>query len=581
MFQGRYQMLRALQINNASLSTARLYSSTPVTLEGDAAAAKLQTEEQITQRHKIKLASLDYNQRRASYKRQVSALRIEYAKEIARQRASDKAEQEALQKELTRRRLERQFQKNTQTAKNMLRQKELREQRAKEFQEHLELMQLERDAKNERFQKARQLVVDELEQEAPLWLTTAEEVEAAFTPEAEQLLWARPNGVLGAPNPSLDCHFWQQETHTWLMRRTYKSQRQVLLDELEDIAYNEANIDESFWTQERLQELEQLEDKARLRAMVRSIGRISLLRRQKELLEEQYVTAEGEVPKPMPVPNFQMLQNEAALEKEGAQILLEDPTKFFVFEGSTASASDRRQEQNDEISTYVGPTLGSPIALRDPLREHSHQGTVFPQIIGKIPKPDDRTEREKKLQEREERMWAAAQAEKMGDMDIELAAQQQTAEDLEPDINYDEFTFDFGDEDWAKGLDPIADEHVLRTPHEKRYKEEDIDWVVDKLASQVKHLEQQFVQDMTSLKRTFESELRQTEGHEIADMPVGSIEAALLSLSDAELLALSDLDDRCGGKVSDEDLNDAEKVIPGLSREQIKQVLTRDETAST
>ena len=43
------------------------------------------------------------------------------------------------------------------------------------------------------------MLIDELEEEAPLWLMTPEEVEAAFTPEAEQLLWARPQGVFGAP----------------------------------------------------------------------------------------------------------------------------------------------------------------------------------------------------------------------------------------------------------------------------------------------------------------------------------------------------------------------------------------------
>ena len=578
MFQGNYRSLARRSphiISKRPVLTLRFYTPTLAYLDGDAAAAVKTDDDGQAERLQLKLAALDYNKRRASYNRQVSELRIEYAKEITRQRAAEKAEQEALKRELTRRRLERQYKKNMRTAQNMLRQQELRQQRAKEFQEHLELMQLKRDAKNDRFTQARQLVVNELEQEAHLWLTSPEEVETAFTPEAEQLLWARPNGILGAPNPSLDCHFWQQETHTWLMNRTYKSQREVLLDELEEIAYEEANVDRSFWTPERLEETERLEDRARLRAMVRSIGRISLLRRQKQMLEEQYATGEGEVPKPMPVPSFQMLQNDLALEKEGAQILLEDPTKFFVFEG-TSSSSGMASAPREEVSTYTGPTLGSPIALRDPLRENSHQGSVFPQVIGKMPKPDQRTEREKKLQEREERMWAAAQAEKLSNMDIELAAEQQTAEDLEPDINYDGYEFDFGDEDWAKGLDPIADEDVLNTPHEKRYKEEDIEWVVDQLAAQVKHLEQQFVQDMTSLKHNFEAEIRQAHGQDAAGLSEGSLESALLSLSDAELLALSDLDDKCNGVMSEADLDAAVGTISGLTREHIQQVLTRD-----
>jgi hypothetical protein len=570
----QHQTTAALRIR-----LARHYTNTASVKDEAGAATAADSSKEINQAKLLqqKLAALDYNNRRAEYNRQVSALRSEYAMEIAKQRAADKAEQEALKKELTRRRLERQYRKNVRTAQNMLRQKELQHQRAKEFQEHLELMQIKREAKNERFTRARQLVIDELEQEAPLWLTTVDEVNAAFTPEAQQLLWARPGGILGAPNPSLDCHFWQQETHTWVMERRYKSQRQVLLDELEEIAYEEANVDESFWTPERTEAIEGLETKARLRAMVRSVGRISLLRRQKQLLEAQSTTDEGEIPKPMPAPSFRILQDDRELEKEGVRILMEDPTKFFVFEKSDQS-SDRRVDSTDEDSSaYVGPTLGSPVALRDPLREHSHQGRVFPYIVGKIPKPDTRTEREKKSQEREQRMWAAAQAEKMGDMDIELAAQQQTAEDLEPDINYDEFSFDFGDEDWAKGLDPVADEDVINTPLERQYKEDDIEWVVDRLAAQVKHLEQQFVHDLTSLKQSLASDIRRTSQPGADALSEGSLEAALVGLSNVELLALSDLDDQFNGKVSEEDLIAAAEKVPGLSKEHLALVLTRNQ----
>jgi hypothetical protein len=570
----QHQTTAALRIR-----LARHYTNTASVKDEAGAATAADSSKEINQAKLLqqKLAALDYNNRRAEYNRQVSALRSEYAMEIAKQRAADKAEQEALKKELTRRRLERQYRKNVRTAQNMLRQKELQHQRAKEFQEHLELMQIKREAKNERFTRARQLVIDELEQEAPLWLTTVDEVNAAFTPEAQQLLWARPGGILGAPNPSLDCHFWQQETHTWVMERRYKSQRQVLLDELEEIAYEEANVDESFWTPERTEAIEGLDTKARLRAMVRSVGRISLLRRQKQLLEAQSTTDEGEIPKPMPAPSFRILQDDRELEKEGVRILMEDPTKFFVFEKSDQS-SDRRVDSTDEDSSaYVGPTLGSPVALRDPLREHSHQGRVFPYIVGKIPKPDTRTEREKKSQEREQRMWAAAQAEKMGDMDIELAAQQQTAEDLEPDINYDEFSFDFGDEDWAKGLDPVADEDVINTPLERQYKEDDIEWVVDRLAAQVKHLEQQFVHDLTSLKQSLASDIRRTSQPGADALSEGSLEAALVGLSNVELLALSDLDDQFNGKVSEEDLIAAAEKVPGLSKEHLALVLTRNQ----
>jgi hypothetical protein len=251
----------------------RVYSTTHVLWEDAAASKKADSETEL----KNKMAARDFNSRRADYNRQVSVLRREYADEVAQQRAADKAEQEARERELTRRRLERQRLKNIRSAENAMNQKALREQRAREFDGHLQLMQIQRDAKNERFAMARQLVIDELEEEAPLWVTTHEEVEAAFTPEAEQLLWTRPGGVFGAPNPSMDTSFWQYETHTWHMDRTYKSQREVLLEELEEMAYEEANIDSSFWTPERVEERVRLEEKARLRAMVHSAGRTELL----------------------------------------------------------------------------------------------------------------------------------------------------------------------------------------------------------------------------------------------------------------------------------------------------------------
>lgn len=553
----------------------RVYSTTQVLGDdADTATSKKADSETLL---KNKMAARDFNSRRADYKRQVSLLRREYADEVAQQRAADKAEQEARARELTRRRLERQRLKNIRSAENAIRQKALREQRGREFDEHLQLMQIQRDAKNERFAMARQLVIDELEEEAPLWMTTHEEVDAAFTPEAEQLLWTRAGGVFGAPNPSMDTSFWQYETHTWHMERTYKSQREVLLEELEEMAYEEANIDSSFWTPQRVEERRRLEEKARLRAMVHSAGRTELLKKQKQMLEEEFAIEEGDVPKQAPAPSHKMLSNDVALEREGSRLLMEDPTKFFVFDKSledeVVHGSERRG--TDDSEAYAGPTLGAPVALRDPLREGSHQNKVFPYAVGKIPKPDMRTEREKKQQEREERMWAAAQLEKASEnIDIELAAEQQTAEDLEPPLNYDEHEWDSDEEEWTKGLDPQEDKKILNTPRERRYKEDDIAWVVETLEGKVRHLEQQFSQDVEGLKQAAKSEIRaKDEGKEAEE---GSLEAALLALTDKELYALTDLDECYTEDMSPEEFSAAAEGIPGLTEDQVKSILSRE-----
>lgn len=525
------------------------------------------------------LAARDYNTRRAAYNRQVSLLRREYAEMIAKQRAADKAEQEALERELTRRRLERQRLKNLRSARNARKEKDLREQREREFQEHLRAQQAIRDSKHDRFTRARQLVIDELEEESPLWLVTHEDVEKAFTHEAEQLLWARPGGVLGAKNPSLDSHFWQFETHTWQMNRSYKSKREVLLEELEQKAYDDANIDKLFWTAERLEEQQNLEDKAKLRAMVHSAGRTLLLRKQMQMIEELH--EESDVPKPMPAPSLKMLTNDRALEEEGVKLLLRDPTKFFVFENDTQDTLSIVGDDSSGNIEYVGPTLGSPIALRDPLRRGSPHGTVYPVGIGKYPKPDTRTEREKKQEERQERMLAAAAAEERDtDLDITLAAERQSGEDLEPDLDYNEHEWDSDDEEWNKGLDAELDQDILNTPPEKRYSEEDIDWTLAKLEVKLENLEQQLNGEMETIKQQARSEFRANMSDEESskiELNDSSLEEALLSLSEKELLALSDLDDRFSEKeLSDDELLEAQKEIPSLSLEQIKFVLNRD-----
>lgn len=565
----------SLQITPSNHLGVRFYSRTSTRPEEEAAATKKTSREEKLHN---KLAAREYNERNASYKRQVSLLRSSYAGEVAQQRAADKAEQEALERELTRRRLERQRQKNIRSAQNALRQQELCEQREKEFNEHLGLMQQQRDAKHERFSAARQFVIDELEEEAPLWLTSPEEVEARFTPEATQLLWARPGGVLGAPNPSIDSHFWQYETHTWHMNRTYKSQRAALLEELEEMAYEEANVDAKFWTPERVEEQVQLEEKARLRAMVHSTGRTELLKKQRAMLDEENTISEGEIPKPEAVPSMRVLNDDRALEKEGARLLMEDPTRFFLFD---KDASVPGEEKSGE-GKYSGPTLGSPIGLRDTLRETFI--TVFPEPVGKFPRPDTRTEREKKQEEREARLLAAAQAEsKSAETDVEMAAEDRSLEEMGPDLDYDNMKLNNGDEEWEKGLDPVADRDIINTPYDRRYSEDDIDWVLERLKGNVEHFEQQFSQEMLSLqqktKAALEMEAKQNDG-EKSELEPTSLEAALLSLSDKELMALADLDQRFadGEKFTDEEFSEAAKDISGLTEDQLRVAMTRDRT---
>jgi hypothetical protein len=346
---------------------------------------------------------------------------------------------------------------------------------------------------------------------------------------------------------------------------------------LEEMAYQGANIDKAFWTPERLEETFRLEEKARLRALVLSAGRVELLKKQKEMLEEQQAVVKGEVPRPASAPSNKVLRNEKAQEQEGARLLLQNPTNFFVFDGSTVDHTDSSMSKgNTDTSTaYSGPSLGSPVGLRDRLRENSPQNRVFPNILGKYPKPDKRTEREKKQQEREEKMWAAAQIAKHSEgqtkeMEIELAAKEQTIEDLGPGIDYNAEGWDSDDEEWVQGLDPDADEEIINTPREHRYSEADIDWVLTKLEGKVKHHEKQLSFDIELLKQHAKPGF-QPSGQAIAS---DDLEAALLSLSDKELLLLSDLDDT-HEQMSPDEFSDTVKAI-GLTEDQVSFILRRD-----
>lgn len=352
------------------------------------------------------------------------------------------------------------------------------------------------------------------------------------------------------------------------MDKTYKTKRQVLLEELETMAYEQANVDNTYWSGERLEKQIELEEKARLRALVRSAGRQILLKRQKEMIDESVQSMDQDIPKPKPVPSLKLWTNDAALEKEGARALMNDPTKFFVFENDL----NARDSSSEHGSQYQGPALGEPVALLDPLRQH--QGSVFPVAVGKIPKPDKRSEREKKQQEREDKMLAAA-AEQQGALDVDLAAEQQTIEDLGPDLDYDNNEWNSDDEEWTRGLNIETDAEIMNTPSDRRYTEEEIEWVLKTLDGKLKYHEQQFNVEFENLKQQMKSELRQKSD---SPEPVeeDNIEAVLLTLSEKEMMALSDLDDIYSSGMSDYELASALSEIPSLSKEQAMMILNRD-----
>ena len=550
-----------------------------------------------------KEAAADINSKIVGYKKQVSILRKEYASEVALQRAADQAEIAAKQKEEKRRKLERSRLQNIKAAESSVRELERRRHRELEFEDELRFAQVNRDGRNERFRKARQLLINELEEEAPLWLTTHEEVEAAFTKNSEQELWVLPNSIIGAPAPSDDAKFWNQESHTWHLEKTYQTQREALVEELVERAYDDANIDRSYWTPERLQERKALEEKAKLRAMVREAGRRSLLLKQKELLQDRFPQEKHDgltIPRPMPVPNVKLLGNEEAMEMEGADVLFKDPARFFEFDKQPDNDDTGSKKYGDE---YDGPTLGVPRGLKDNVRVEKTLNKAYPDVLGKMPKPDSRTAKEKKREERERAMMAAAKKD-----DVDLEEETDSLDDIEAEeLDLDNIVYE-EDEEWEEGLDPDMDKDLLSLPRKERYSEDDIDAVVERLEKKLLHLEEELDYEIDLARQQLDAGMESAQDSKQFSAPVVedeakeqfSVEAGdkvfnveslgvdpqdvskiLESLNDEQMVALHTIDRETDASLGAEELRKKLSEVPGLTAEQIDAIVGLEETLSS
>ena len=136
-----------------------------------------------------------FNQQRAQYNRAVSSLRKQYFAEIEEQREIERRRKDIETAKLRRAALERKRLKAMRSAENAQLQLQKQERRRVEWERELQATQREREEKKMLYSKARQKIVDELEAECHLWLTTPEEVEKALgNPTAAQILWSRPGG---------------------------------------------------------------------------------------------------------------------------------------------------------------------------------------------------------------------------------------------------------------------------------------------------------------------------------------------------------------------------------------------------
>ncbi|KAL3784121.1 hypothetical protein ACHAW5_008301 [Stephanodiscus triporus] len=566
-----------------------------------------------------------YNQQRAHYNRAVSALRKRYFAELEEQRERERVRRAEEEARLKREALERRRLKAMRSVENARRQVQKRERRRMEWERELEATQRERDAKAELYRKARQRVVEELEAECHLWLTTPEEVEKALgNPTAAQKLWARPGGIIGAPSGEHTGFgdygdFWRYECHTWDSRPTYKTPKEVMLEELEYVAYLRANNDPKYWTKERVEEEERKEQRARLRAIIREEGRRSLLNKQREMMRDIYGSnhAGGKKdgdgkggrlpPSAMPAPKLDYLADYEAQEREGVEILKRDPRKFFIFESDLPNASnlggmhggsgneEGELQSGENGSSLTGASLGRPVGLRNPF--FNDKPTPFPLRMGRDLPEDTRTEKEKKRDERQERMRAAAEeaalaAKKGIAYEVAMAAEEDL-DDGSEDVDYDKAEEDAEKELWEGQMDEWKDmdrKVFEMTAPSQRVTPEEVDWIIAQLKKKTKAMQERLDFEDKIRRKELEKSMsssavaRPIESLDEVDKYVmeglgydmEAIEALVRDLTPEQSAMLEDIDFTGRVGITVNDMAAELRVVPGLTEEKIQALVAME-----
>jgi len=588
------------QISNTGvgINTSRVMSTSP----------NVDESESSSQLDKKLLATI-YNQQRSVYNNTVSALRKKYFAEIQQQRERESRIRALEEEKIKRAALERRRIKAMRSAANAQREVEKREARRKEWEKELEIVQQERDAKKELYRRAKQKIVHELESEAHLWLTSPEEVEKALgNPTASQILWARPGGMIGAPSGQDtgfgdDGDFWRYECHTWDARPTYKSPKEVMLEELEYMAYLQANNSPEFWTKERVEAQERKEQRARLRAIVREEGRRALLEKQRQMMRDVYGGDEGNGDRQkgaklpatsMPAPKLDYLADYEAQERAGVEILQRDPTRFFIFESDLPNAKNRGslqgsgdESEGGQDSGLSGASLGRPVALKNPF--FNYQPTAFPLRMGRDLPADTRTEKEKKRDERQERLKAAAEeaalaASKGMSYEVAMAAEEDL-EDGSEDIDYDLAEEEAEKELWESQMEEwkARDRTVFdMTAPSQRVTGDEIDWIIEQLQTKVKGMQERL---------EFEEKIRQKEiessEHKVATSietlddidryvmqdlgyDMDALEQLVRELTPEQSAALEEIDFTGRVNITAEEMTAEINAVPGLTEVQVQ-----------
>jgi len=308
----------------------------------------LSSAEQMKEKVNVKEKLAEVKSARIEYNEEVHLLRKKYYEEYQNKRLK---EQEIKRKEQIEKRAKveaRRIKRLRKSIEQEKRQEAKRMERTAEFEEHLRVMQGRREERNARFLKARQLVIDELEAESHLWMTTEEEASRVFDDhEKMQELWSKPHHIGALPE---DAMFWRYLSHTADMSKTYPTRKEILFEDILDDVYMDFNMDEEFWSSKSIEEIHEEQQRTKLYAMVRREGRRILLEKQTSLSNEHFGKEQEEkgLPKRLPPPDLNILADDDAMIKEGAKVLLKDATKFFdISDGKITKIKNEFSDEKD------------------------------------------------------------------------------------------------------------------------------------------------------------------------------------------------------------------------------------------
>jgi len=353
-----------------------------------------------------------------------------------------------LEKELERKRTEeakrkRMALKLQRSIENAKKDRARKEARRIEWLKEVEISQEKYSARQARYLKARHILLQELEEEAPLWISSKEEVEERLS---DDQFWTRPNLIGARPD---DAVFWQYESLVPLeaKRNTYPTRRELFLEYVKEQLYYDENVKAN---PEEESKFEERSERAKLRSLV--------LRRGRKAIEDIY----NDPRKKREYRNVKAMYEalkEGKHEEVGAQMLLNDPTSFF----ETYEVHRLHPQTNEPIiETRSGVKVEQP----------------YPITLGKV--MDPYTPQEAAARAKAKQRAAAAKA-KQQPSSKEKKKPVETDFDEDTELERKEMIVDEIGED--------EDEYTRNLDFTRKFTQDDVNWIVKELEKMLSQLD--------------------------------------------------------------------------------------------